>query len=270
MTWHLLATTLQEYADERVPAPVAWSVETHLVECRRCREVLARLVSAEDAALLGQVRSAVRLPSRPAPARSPRSAIAEGVLGPWWAWSSLVVAVGAVLTVMGRLPVPNEPRSAGLTWLVALSPVVPVAMVAAVYAMADRDETTRVTPRGGLELVLYRTAAALLLAVPAVTVGLWASGALTVVWLLPGLALCIGALVLGSWIGVEQAALGLCSVWALAVGLTMTPRSPLVADAVWLVSPSGAAVAWWCFAIAAGSIALLLRQDRFDTPRGLR
>jgi len=266
--WHADPEALRDYADRRANAAVAWSIETHVLGCSSCREALAELLSADDAAILAEARTAVRL-GRTRPRRSSRATVTEGVLGPWWSWVSLVVAGVVILRLADRLSVPVEQAGLGLSWTPALSPLIPVAMVATVYGLADRDAAAQAAPRGGFELVLIRTATVLAVTIPVVTATLWAGGAFVIVWLLPALGLSVGAVALGSWFGVERAALGLTALWAVVVVLAMVPASGLAEPLARLINPDGPGRALWgALVIVAGLV--LVRRTGFDVPRRLR
>lgn len=267
--WHADPAALRDYADGTANAAVAWSVETHLPVCAHCRGLLAHGLSGPERAALAGLRSELVLPPRTGRAGA-RRAVVDGVLGPWWAWLSLVAVAVGVLWLGGEVPLGRLQHLHGLTWALALSPLVPLAMVATIYAVADRDVATSATPRGGWELLLVRTAAVLAVAVPVVAACLWMSGASVVAWLLPGLGLCLGSLVLGSWVGVERASVGLATAWALVVGLAMQPGSALAAPLAPAINPGTGGGALWLLLIALTTATLLWRRDRFEIPGGLR
>jgi hypothetical protein len=264
--WHADAEALRHYVDGTADAAVAWSVETHLPACSRCRDLVGHLLSDADQDLLAEVRADVRLPEV---RRSPRhvwAAVGTGVLGPWWAWASLVAIAVGVLWLAGEVPAGAVQQQLGLTWVLALSPLVPVMTVAAIYGVADRDPTVGATARGGLELVIVRTTGVLAVTIPLVAATLWATGAGTVTWLLPGLGLCLGSLVLGSWIGVERASLTLTGAWVAVVGVAMLPRSALAEVLAPAIDPDSSSAALWLLLLAVASAALLARRHDFDLP----
>ncbi|MGW1926334.1 hypothetical protein ACWCQ0_45625, partial [Streptomyces massasporeus] len=146
----------------------------------------------------------------------------------WWAVGpalrgSWVVAV--LLVVGGAFGLAYGAGVQGARGLLlALSPVLPLAGVAVSYGRhADPlYEITAATPSGGLRLLLTRTAAVLAVCVPLLTAG----GALlppltgfpgAAAWLLPGLALTLATLALGSFVGCRPAAATLGGGWLLAV-----------------------------------------------------
>ncbi|MBA2695339.1 MAG: hypothetical protein H0U62_05730 [Actinobacteria bacterium] len=265
--WHAAPRTLQQYSDGTLTDTASWSVEAHLPGCEVCRERLAGLLSEQDWSELDARRQELRLAHQPAVnapalARAPGWASLRGVLGPWWAWVGVVLAAFAAVTVLGRAPLP--PTSLLTSWAAAVAPLVPLVMVAMVYAVGDRDPAAAVTPRGGLELVLIRTFAVLVVAIPTVTLGMVAGDTAGLPWLLPGLALCAGALALGPSVGVERSCVGLAVLWMAVVVAAMPPVG--LTSAASLIEPVGTtSVLWGCtLLVAVGVIAV--QRDRFDLP----
>lgn len=192
----------------------------------------------------------------------------------WWAVGpalrgAWVVAV--VLVVGGAFGLAHGAGFQGArSLLLALSPVLPLAGVAVSYGRhADPlYEITAATPSGGLRLLLTRTAAVLAVCVPLLTAG----GALlppvagfpgAAAWLLPGLALTLAALALGSFVGCRAAAVTLGGGWLLAVAGPLlggpAPSSTLVP----YFSGPAAQGSWAAAALACGAL-LALRRRSFD------
>ncbi|MFI6285455.1 zf-HC2 domain-containing protein [Streptomyces sp. NPDC051018] len=229
------------------------------------------------------VRGALAVRPRPFPARTApvgwtaRAVWAAGpaLRGPWFAGVLLVVA-GALFLAYGTGFGEARPL------LLALAPVLPLAGVALSYGpYADpMYEITATAPSGGLRLLLTRTAAVLAVSVPLLT----AAGALLPpvsrvtgggppgvpvlspgAWLLPGLALTVAALALGSYIGLRLAASALACGWLAVVflpALTSLPEGlggriePFVSGPAVQTAWAGAAVV--CAAVLAG------RRSTFD------
>ncbi|MFJ2056704.1 zf-HC2 domain-containing protein [Streptomyces sp. NPDC087908] len=195
----------------------------------------------------------------------------------WWAVGPAVRGswVVAVLLVVGgafALAYGAGVRGAG-GLLLALSPVLPLAGVAVSYGRhADpMHEITTATPAGGLRLLLTRTAAVLVVCVPLLTAG----GAVlppvaglpgAAAWLLPGLALTLATLALGSFVGCRAAAATLGGGWLLAVtGPLLGPvdtAAPAAALAPYLSGP--AAQGGWAGAALACAALLAARRRSFD------
>ncbi|MFD5366504.1 hypothetical protein [Streptomyces sp. NPDC127103] len=238
------------------------------------------------AALLGRrPEPAVSAGHRPSPgARTASATSAPRTPTPLGRWARLWWAVGpalrgswlvAVLLVVGGAF--GLAHGAGVQeargLLLALSPVLPLAGVAVSYGRhADpMYEITTATPSGGLRLLLTRTAAVLAVCVPLLTAG----GALlppvagfpgAAAWLLPGLALTLATLALGSFVGCRAAAATLGGGWLLAVtGPLLGPAdtaAPATTLAPYFSGP--AAQGGWAAAAVACAALLALRRRSFD------
>ncbi|MFF9067098.1 zf-HC2 domain-containing protein [Streptomyces sp. NPDC014891] len=210
-------------------------------------------------------------PSPSAPTRTGRWARLWWAVGPAvrgsWAVAVLLVVGGALALAHGA-----GVRGAG-GLLLALSPVLPLAGVAVSYGRhADpMHEITAATPSGGLRLLLTRTAAVLVVCVPLLTAG----GALlppvaglpgAAAWLLPGLALTLATLALGSFVGCRAAAATLGGGWLIAVtGPLLGPvdtAAPAAALAPYFSGP--AAQGGWAGAALACAALLAVRRRSFD------
>ncbi|MFV6027744.1 zf-HC2 domain-containing protein [Streptomyces sp. NPDC056264] len=238
------------------------------------------------AALLGRrPEPALSAGHRPSPgARTASAAAAPRTPTPLGRWARLWWAVGpalrgswvvAVLLVVGGAF--GLAHGAGVQeargLLLALSPVLPLAGVAVSYGRhADpMYEITTATPSGGLRLLLTRTAAVLAVCVPLLTAG----GALlppvagfpgAAAWLLPGLALTLATLALGSFVGCRAAAATLGGGWLLAVTGPLLGPADTAASATTLAPyfSGPAAQGGWAAAAVACAALLALRRRSFD------
>ncbi|MFE6815874.1 zf-HC2 domain-containing protein [Streptomyces sp. NPDC057677] len=238
------------------------------------------------AALLGhRPEPALSAGHRPSPgARTASAAYAPLTPTPLGRWARLWWAVGpalrgswvvAVLLVVGGAF--GLAHGAGVQeargLLLALSPVLPLAGVAVSYGRhADpMYEITTATPSGGLRLLLTRTAAVLAVCVPLLTAG----GALlppvagfpgAAAWLLPGLALTLATLALGSFVGCRAAAATLGGGWLLAVTGPLLGPADTAASATTLAPyfSGPAAQGGWAAAVVACAALLALRRRSFD------
>ncbi|MFC9336564.1 hypothetical protein ACFT0G_00840 [Streptomyces sp. NPDC057020] len=217
-------------------------------------------------------------------ARSSPAAAVPRIPTPLGRWARLWWAVGpalrgswvvAVLLVVGGAF--GLAHGAGVQeargLLLALSPVLPLAGVAVSYGRhADpMYEITTATPSGGLRLLLTRTAAVLAVCVPLLTAG----GALlppvagfpgAAAWLLPGLALTLATLALGSFVGCRAAAATLGGGWLLAVTGPLLGPADTAASATTLAPyfSGPAAQGGWAAAAVACAALLALRRRSFD------
>ncbi|MFD3992411.1 zf-HC2 domain-containing protein [Streptomyces sp. NPDC058583] len=216
------------------------------------------------------------VPTRPAPAPHAPTHLGRWARL-WWAVGpalrgSWVVAV--LLVVGGAFGLAYGAGLQGArSLLLALSPVLPLAGVAVSYGRhADPlYEITAATPSGGLRLLLTRTAAVLAVCVPLLTAG----GALlppvagfpgAAAWLLPGLALTLATLALGSFVGCRAAAATLGGGWLLAVTGPLLGPADTAASATALAPyfSGPAAQGGWAAAALACAALLALRRRSFD------
>ncbi|WP_031076933.1 membrane protein [Streptomyces sp. NRRL S-118] len=214
-------------------------------------------------------------PAGPGRARASRVGRLAWAAGPAlrgaWIVAVLLVVAGALALAYGGGVDGVRPL------LLALAPVVPLAGVAVSYGRhADPlHEIAAATPSGGLRLLLTRTAAVLAVCVPLLT----AAGAVlpaeagapgAAVWLLPGLALTLAALALGSYVGCRTAAAAVAVAWLTVVaGPALGEAFPFPSDAAaggapaWYLSGS-AAQGGWAAAAAVCAGLLALRRRSFD------
>ncbi|ALC27558.1 hypothetical protein [Streptomyces sp. CFMR 7] len=207
---------------------------------------------------------------------SPRLSRAVRVL--WAAGPALrgawAVALGVV--VLGAL---GLSYGAGLgasvrPLLLVTAPVLPLAGVALSYGRhADPlYEVVTSTPSGGLRLLLVRAAAVLGVSVPALTLAgaalpPAAGGPGAAAWLLPGLALTLAALALGSFVGSRRGAAAVGGAWALFVVAPATVGGPAGAALMAGAAPyfSGPAVqSGWAAGALACALLLAARRRSFD------
>ncbi|MER5768500.1 zf-HC2 domain-containing protein [Streptomyces sp. NPDC001985] len=280
--WHVSERLAGEYARGTVTEPDAWSLETHVEKCGPCAARVSGAVRAGAAGpVLGLVREAVLAETapRPRPVPAPRPAgvgraarvmwaAGPALRGSWLLALALVIA-GALLLAYGAGFDGTGPL------LLALSPALPPAGVALSYGRhADPlYEITAATPSGGLRLLLTRTAAVLVVSVPLLT----AAGALLPrspggsgapgpgAWLLPGLALTLAALALGSWIGCRVAASVLAGGWSALILSTAQGAMPgeLGAELARHVSGPATQGGFAAAAVVCGAL-LAVRRSSFD------
>lgn len=280
--WHVTDALALRYAEGSAPETDAWSLEKHVESCSPCA---GRVSAAVRAGAAGPALAAVRAELLTAVGHRPVPAAAVVVASPlgrwarlWWAAGpalrgSWVVAVALVLGGAFALAYGAGFQGAR-SWLLALSPLLPLGGVAVSYGRhADPlYEITAATPSGGLRLLLTRTAAVLAVCVPLLTAG----GALlppvagfpgAAAWLLPGLALTLATLALGSFVGCRAAAATLAGGWLLAVTGPLLGQPGAGADGAAALTRyfSGpAAQGSWAAAALACAALLVLRRRSFD------
>ncbi|ATL30439.1 hypothetical protein [Streptomyces formicae] len=283
-TWHVTAANAARYAAGDLPDTDAWSLEKHVEVCGRCAPLVTGAVrrgpSGPDlAAVRGAVLSAVQGSAEsPAPSPLPGSwqvfrAVGPALRGPW--------LVALVTVCAGAVGLAYATGFHGArTLLLALSPVLPLVGVAVSYGPhADPvHELAASTPSGGLRLLLTRTLAVLAVSLPLLT----AAGAAApgtggapgpAAWLLPGLALTVAALVLGSYVGCRAATATVAAGWLLAVlapvlagpdgGTGVLPVTALNRQLAQYLAGPGAQSCWAAAAVL-GAALLALRRHSFD------
>ena len=239
---HASTRLIDGYArgDTDLAADEVWALEAHLEACRSCRDRLSAAVTVTApavTALVGTVRAGLE-PRLAATARMPRRRRLWARLATWLTpttvpWLAMVMSV-TLLALLLDLADSGTGDGSGpgeVSLVLLLSPVLPVLGVAASWArgLDPAYELTASVPRAGLPLVLRRTVAVLVLVVPALFVGGWATGVTAAQWLLPCLAFTSTTLALGGVVGVTRAALALVAVWAVVVvaPALATGRTPL-------------------------------------------
>ena len=271
--WHVPTALLARLTDDprAVDDVTAASIDAHLLACASCRHALTA-VAAPALAATSWAAVADRIDR-------PRTTVLERLLRRLGMRSGTtrllaatpalqaagLAAVAVVAVAAGVLS-----RTAGADGLfLVLAPLVPLAAVAASFASAadPAGEAGVGTPLHGAGLVLRRASVIL-----AVDLGLLGAAALALpdlgpsaaAWVLPSLALALGALALGTWLRAEVAVATLASGWLLTVWSLwwFAGHDIAVADsATFAANGQMAALA----ATAAAVIVIVTRRDRFAT-----
>ncbi|UGY95221.1 zf-HC2 domain-containing protein [Streptomyces gobiensis] len=288
MNWHLSTAQAIGYADGSLPETDCWSVEKHLESCTECAGHVSAAVAAGPAApVLAEVRSAVLdgagARGRPAAvgrfARTARTARTAWAAGPALrrGWLLAMVSAAALAVGLARLAGIDGARPL----LLAIAPVLPVLGVALSYGRHTDPlhELAASTPGGGLRLLLLRTGAVLgftvpLLSLTALLLPSVAGGPAFAAWLLPGLALTLAALALGSYTGCWTGSAVVGAGWLLVVGTKFfapagpghPARSPAgqLADVLSGLLGGPAAQGGWAAAAAVCTVLLAVRRTSFD------
>lgn len=269
-SWHVPDAVLRAYAEDRARDADAWSVEAHLGQCPRCRRALAGAVEGTG---VGEILADVRgrlLDDLPPQSHTPRPTAARrawllstGGGGPRAAWLMAVLATVAAAVVLGGAGEHGSGFAAG--WaspgglLLVVAPLLPLIGVALSYGAFDpARELVASTATAGLGLVLWRTLAVLAVSLPAVlAAGIAAGRTAPAVWLLPSLALTTLTLVLGSFVDLSRAAVGVGVGWLVAVvGPGLTESTPLLLES--------RVVPLWVTVLLLGGAALVARRDAFS------
>lgn len=205
--WHVDQPLWSAYAGGRLDAAAEVSVEAHVASCADCRRAAGATVSpATVEAVWRSVQAEITRPEPPRALRWLRRAgvgeselvllgAADAVTLPWLTAIGGAVACALVSGLIGW-------RQEAV--FLGLAPLVPMlAVVAAFDATDSLREVGAATPYSKLRLALLRTTAALAVALPVtLLLGLTVPGlhAVAFSWLVPGLALSSGALLLLGWL----------------------------------------------------------------------
>lgn len=294
--WHVGDELAGRYAAGTAAETDAWSLEKHVESCAGCAARVSAAVRGQGDALplLEGIRTVVLAAAEAEPVRSPmrvrvpvRVREASRLPGPvsrlgrvlWaagpalrgaWAGALLLVALGAVALAYG-----GGLGGAVRPLLLVVAPVLPLAGVGVSYGrFADPlHEIATTTPGGGLRLLLVRTAAVLSVTVPVLALA-WAvlpastEGPGAVAWLLPGLAMTLGALALGSYVGCRTGASSVAACWTAAVLLPAFGTSPSrifdASEPATRYFAGTAAQSGWAAAAVLCAGLLALRRRSFD------
>ncbi|QFZ24856.1 zf-HC2 domain-containing protein [Saccharothrix syringae] len=242
-------------AGAELPADRLWAVEAHLETCELCRLRLADAAPPEVTGLTAAVWAGLEPAGQPAPVRRRPGWWVTPAVAPWLVMTGLVVLATLFLDFVA-------PRDEMPPVLLLLAPVVPVLGVAGAWtrALDPAHELVASTARAGLELVLRRTLAVLVVVLPALLLGGRLVGASPADWLLPSLAVTSVALALGSVVGVRRAAVATAVAW---VAFVVGPA--LVLGVVPVVLVPGAA-AGWAVALVGGATAVFFRSASYARP----
>lgn len=237
-TWHLDAELAAAYAAERTDAVLSDSLEQHLARCSRCRATVAPFARPDRLA-----RTWVEVRER---VERPRASLLERLLTRTGldADTARLIALtpslrgawlGGVVVLLAITLVTAYADPHGLALFLAVAPLLPVAGVALTFGPATdpAHELVAATPYAALRLLAVRTAVvgATTLA-PAALAGVllpgstWAATA----WILPGLAMAVVVVAVGTRVSPVAVAAVLGLGWAALTAPGLRPRgNPLLA-----------------------------------------
>src|SRR5215469_11707553 len=224
--WHLDDDALRRYVGRTDSLAEGASAEQHLLSCGPCRARVNAAASVIDlAAVWDRTRDAVEVP-RPSvferllrgaglPAHEARLvAVASAFRGVWLTGTAAVLAFAALAAALGH--------DHGVWLFLAVAPVVPCLVVASSYDpwMDPALEPELVTPYPALRLILLRTIAVLVLALPVVLLfGLFIPTEEPFAWLLPAVGFVAVVLAASTWFSPLRSAITVSSIWLTVVWL---------------------------------------------------
>lgn len=219
--WHVSDHELERYVHHTIPTFARASVESHVLDCERCRSALAQCLPERPAidSYLGWQAVADRIDVSGRPVRSSTTAIQVSTASPLLLLATLGVALGVLASV--GLAAAFAPR-ASLPLFIMVAPMAPVigAVLAFQPGIDPAGRLAGATPLAAARLPFFRAVFASGTSLVSVVVAsLFVSVGLSdaAVWLLPGLALTAAVAATSTWIDPRRVALALGCAWAIAV-----------------------------------------------------
>lgn len=268
--YHVPQRDLRAWVAGDADTVVSMSVEQHVVVCRECQGAVARVVSADRAAstdldsVWAAVRDDVELPRVSAlerlltrlglpPGDALLTATAPALRGSW------ICAVAlTVLFVLGGVASSRSGSTAAFLMTAPLAPVLGVAVAFGPEAGPALEQESS-APYPLVRLLLLRTCAVLVSALPVVLVGQWAfPEQVAWLWLLPAGGFTAVVLALSTWFGPWRPAVAVVLAWLLAT--TAAVRWDTVTA---VLGPR--LLVLYTLMLVTGPIVLLLRARRLGT-----
>lgn len=270
--WHVAESMLTRFARDprHVDDVSAASIETHLITCAACRAAVR--ASADETALRTSWDALADRIDRPRATALERGAERLGLptasarlVG---VTPGLRLATVAAVAVIAALAVIASRAADSAGPFLVLAPVVPLAAVGLLAAPVNdpAGEIGVATALHGFGIVLRRGVVSLLLTLAVLgvaTIALPDVDAGALVWVLPGLALSITAVVLSSWVRPEIAVAGLVFGWAtLLVASAFVEHDDLALEH-WPILSGPGRFAWLAVALLAAAV-LAARREHFS------
>jgi hypothetical protein len=252
MTTHPSPAVIARYADRSAALDevAVWSVEVHLEDCGDCRALVADSTSDDSRALLARIAAGMDddIVAGPAPARRRRLSLARNR---WLVWH-LVPWLTMTVAILGSAAVLDAMQSVLPSLVSLLAPVAPLPAVAIAWSRRHDPawELIAGTPAAGLAMLMRRTAAVLVVIVPALALVSTRTGVSLAITLLPCLAFTAATIALGAFVGVRLAAVGLGAAWTVAVVLPAVATTQLPA-----ALQAGSSGVWALAALLLGGLA---------------
>jgi hypothetical protein len=233
-TWHVDEAALARWVDGTDGSVAGASVEQHLLSCAECRAKVPAEPVVDQ--VWARVRDAVEVPRVPLVERLARRtglsaadarivAVSPAFRG---AWLVGLTALLVFVTIAGDVG-----QSRGQLAFLLLAPLVPALAVALGYdpELDEALESECATPYSRLRLVLLRSAALVVVAVPAfVTASLLLPGSIAFWWLAPAAGCTAVVLALSTWVAPLTATGVVGTVWLMVV--SSVARQGTAADVV--------------------------------------
>jgi hypothetical protein len=268
-TWHAPDDLLVRFATrpEAIEPVTAASIEQHLMVCPSCRAVTAHACEDLDD-VWAEIADRVDRHATSKVGRVLRSFHLEHDAVRLVAATTLLrlQALGAILTLAaGAFFIAGEVETS--VPFVAVAPLVVLGIVALAFTPGAEPagEVSPSTPLFGFRLFVRRAVVVLLATLAPLTAAstvLPGAGLEPFAWLLPALALALGALALGTRYGPTSASIAVASGWVLALSVTASMQWHISAPDQLFATPGAQGVA---ALVALGSLLVLFhRRDAFD------
>jgi hypothetical protein len=229
-TWHVDDATLARWVEGTDGSVAGASVEQHLLSCESCRARVPVEPVVEQ--VWARVQHVVEVPRETllerllrrcglSPADARIVAVSPAFRG---AWLVGLTALLAFVTVAGGFG-----AGRGQWAFLAVAPLVPALAVALGYdpELDEALETECATPYSRMRLVLLRSAALLLVAMPAfVTASLLLPGSIAFWWLAPAAGCTVVVLALSTWAAPLTAVCVVGSTWLALVSVVARRGAP--------------------------------------------
>jgi anti-sigma factor RsiW len=274
-TWHVPDRELDRYVAGTIAPVSAASIESHVITCAACRTRVAEqartdtLVDTTWAAIADAIdrpsSNRLRMLGRLERGR-PMMVVTFG--SPALRWSG-ALALGVVVLLPLALNGLGL-TGAALTLFLVLAPLLPLAGIAASYSAAidPAGELAMATPARTIRLLLWRGLTVLAVSVPLVVLAaipFSAPAGLTLVWILPALALCAITIAAATWRDPVPVAIGLAASWAVtALLLTIGGGRSAAAVTNAITSRSSTIQIVSLVAIVVGVAVAALRREAFE------
>ncbi len=272
MTWHIDDFAATRYLAGQLDSTSAASVESHVMACDQCRAELGVAAGEIDAVALDIAWAGIiDLLDRPSVGFVERvlqrigcpDTVTRVVAATTRARFSFLVAVAVSLFL--AINAARSPYEKFFGMFLVIAPLGPLVATAGAFGRWSDPvcELASTVPTSSLRILLVRVAASVVPSVILTAASIpWLidRGWFAVAWLLPSVALSLGALALSSWVSIESAALTLGGLW---VAIPISLRLP-VSDLVELLGRPTQLVS--LMVIATALAITLTRRNAFEYP----